>query len=252
MRWCFDGVSVSTAANGSEAIAAARRYQPGVVTLDLGLPPDPGGTSVGFQILRELRALLPATKVIVVTGREERAHALRAIADGAHDYYQKPIEAETLTFAVTRAFRMAELEAENRRLAEQRQTSPLEGIIANSKRMLDVCRTAERVAPTDATVLILGETGTGKELVARAIHSLSERSDGPFAAINCAAIPDALLESELFGHEKGSFTGAVARKIGKIENANGGTLFLDEIGDMPFALQAKILRFLQDRTIERV
>ena len=252
MRWFFDDIDVSTAANEREAIAAARRYQPSVVTLDLGLPPDPGGTSVGFQLLREIRALLPATKVIVITGREERAHALRAIAEGAHDFYQKPIDAETLKFAVTRAFQMAELEAENRRLAEQRQSSPLEGIIAASRKMLDVCRTAERVAPTDATVLILGETGTGKELVAKAVHSLSERRNGPFVAINCAAIPETLLESELFGHEKGAFTGAVARKTGKIENANGGTLFLDEIGDMPLLLQAKILRFLQERTIERV
>ena len=252
MRWCFEGVSVATAANEREAIAAARRHAPNVITLDLGLPPDPGGTSVGFKLLTELRGLLPGAKVIVITGRDEHQHAVRAIAEGAYDYYQKPIDAETLTFAVNRAFTMAELEADNRRLAERREHTPLEGIIAASRSMLEVCRTVERVAPTNATVLILGETGTGKEVIAKSVHALSDRRDAPFTAINCAAIPENLLESELFGHEKGAFTGAVARKIGKIEAANGGTLFLDEIGDMPLALQAKILRFLQERTIERV
>jgi len=252
MRWCLEGVSVATAANEREAIAAARRHAPNVITLDLGLPPDPGGTSVGFKLLTELRGLLPGAKVIVITGRDEHQHAVRAIAEGAYDYYQKPIDAETLTFAVNRAFTMAELEADNRRLAERREHTPLEGIIAASRSMLEVCRTVERVAPTNATVLILGETGTGKEVIAKSVHALSDRRDAPFTAINCAAIPENLLESELFGHEKGAFTGAVARKIGKIEAANGGTLFLDEIGDMPLALQAKILRFLQERTIERV
>jgi two-component system NtrC family response regulator len=223
-----------------------------VVTLDLGLPPDPGGTSIGFELLRRIKEFSPRTKVIVITGREEQAHALQAIAGGADDYYQKPIDGDALSFVVSRAFRLWELEDENRRLADATHTAPLEGIIAASHAMLDVCRTVERVASTDATVLILGETGTGKELIARALHDLSDHADAAFVAINCAAIPENLLESELFGHEKGAFTGAVRRKIGKIENANGGTLFLDEIGDMPLALQAKILRFLQERVIERV
>ena len=252
MRWCFDdSVEVVTAGNADEAVTALRRVQPSVVTLDLGLPPDPGGTSVGFDLLERIQDLAPGTKIIVITGREEHEHAVRAIADGAYDYYQKPIDADTLNFVVDRAFRLFELEAENKRLSADRDT-PMEGIITGSQAMLDVCNTAEKVAPTDATVLILGETGTGKELIARAIHELSDRKDGPFIAINCAAIPANLLESELFGHEKGSFTGAVARKIGKMEHANGGTLFLDEIGDMPLPLQSKILRFLQERNIERV
>ena len=254
MRWCFadDQVQIAVAANESEAIAAVRRNPPQVVTLDLGLPPDPGGSKVGFGILKNIRSLLPDCKVIVVTGREEHEHAVRAIADGAYDFYQKPIDADTLRFVVERAFRLSDLEAENRRLTAAQAPNSLAGIISGSKSMHDLCKLVERVAPTDASVLILGETGTGKELVARAIHDLSARSEKPFIAINCAAIPENLLESELFGYEKGAFTGAVARKLGRIEMANGGTLFLDEIGDMPLPLQSKILRFLQERSLERV
>ena len=254
MRWCFadEDAHVSVAANELEALAAVRRNPPQVVTLDLGLPPDAGGSSVGFAVLGEIRALLPDCKVIVITGREEREHALRAIADGAYDFYQKPIEADTLRFVVDRAFRLWDIEQENRRLIAAQAPAPLAGIISGSSRMLELRRLVERIAPTDASVLILGETGTGKELVARAVHDLSLRRDKPFVAINCAAIPENLLESELFGHEKGAFTGAVARKLGRIEMANGGTLFLDEIGDMPLPLQAKILRFLQERSLERV
>jgi two-component system NtrC family response regulator len=254
MRWCFEGTAITLNVAGTEqdAIAAVRRHTPQVITLDLGLPPDPGGSTVGFRILKEVRDLMPDCKVIVITGREEHEHALRAIADGAYDFYQKPIDADTLTFVVDRAFRLWELEQENLRLTLSQASGPLAGIIAGSAVMLDVNKLVERVAPTDASVLILGETGTGKELVARAVHDLSQRKDGPFVAINCAAIPENLLESELFGHEKGAFTGAVSRKLGKIEIANGGTLFLDEIGDMPLSLQAKILRFLQERSIERV
>jgi two-component system, NtrC family, response regulator len=252
MRWCFDGPEVLLAGNAREAEALLRKEEPQVVTLDLGLPPDPGGTSVGFELLEKIGVLLPTTKTIVITGREEHVHAVRAIAHGAYDYYQKPVNSETLNFVVERAFRLWELEAENRRLSEETRSYATNGLIAASSAMLDVTRQIERVAPTDATVLILGETGTGKEVVARAIHGLSQRADEPFVAINCAAIPENLLESELFGHEKGSFTGAVGRKIGKIEGASGGTLLLDEIGDMPLPLQAKLLRFLQERTIERV
>jgi len=254
MRWCFadEDAQVSVAGNEVEALTAVRRSPPQVVTLDLGLPPDAGGSSVGFALLKEIRAMLPDCKVIVITGREEREHALHAIADGAYDFYQKPIEADTLRFVVDRAFRLWDIEQENHRLAAAQTPTALAGIISGSQRMLELRRLVERVAPTDASVLILGETGTGKELVARAVHDLSLRRDKPFVAINCAAIPENLLESELFGHEKGAFTGAVARKLGRIEMANGGTLFLDEIGDMQLPLQAKILRFLQERSLERV
>jgi two-component system NtrC family response regulator len=254
MRWCFadSQVQVAMAANELEAIAAVRRDPPQVVTLDLGLPPDPGGSRVGFGVLKSIRALIPDCKVVVITGREEHEHAVRAIAEGAYDFYQKPIDADTLRFVVDRAFRLSELEHENRRLAASQAPASLGGIIAASQGMQDLCRLIERVAPTDASVLILGETGTGKELVARAIHDLSDRRDRPFVAINCAAIPENLLESELFGYEKGAFTGAVSRKLGRIESTNGGTLFLDEIGDMPLALQSKILRFLQERSLERL
>ena len=254
MRWCFAdaNIEIDVAANAVDAVAAARRNPPQVVTLDLGLPPDPGGSRVGFDILKSFRELVPDSKVIVITGREEHEHAVRAIAIGAYDFYQKPIDADTLRFVVDRAFRLWDLEQDNQRLTASQASTPLAGIITGSANMQELCRLIERVAPTDASVLILGETGTGKELVARAIHASSLRNDQPFVAINCAAIPENLLESELFGHEKGAFTGAVARKLGRIELAHGGTLFLDEIGDMPLALQAKILRFLQERTLERV
>jgi two-component system, NtrC family, response regulator len=252
MRWCFDELEVMVAGTEKEALSAIRQSAPQVITLDLGIPPQPGGTEIGFRLLAEIQSSLPAAKVIVITGREEHEHALRAIAEGAYDYYQKPIDGDTLTFVVGRAFRLWELEEENRRLTAAQAERGLDGLISNDASMLHVSRLVERVAPTNATVLILGETGTGKEVVARAIHKLSDRRDGPFVAINCAAIPEQLLESELFGHEKGAFTGASARKFGKIESANGGTLLLDEIGDMPLALQAKILRFLQERTVDRV
>jgi len=251
MRWCIDDCDVSVAANAQEAERLLVRNAPQVVTLDLGLPPDPGGTRVGFELLETIARLQPGTKVIVITGRNEREFAVRAIAEGAYDYYQKPIESDTLRFVVERAFRLAELEAENRRLTET-ASEPLFGFISTSAAMEPLLRRLHRVAPTDATVLITGETGTGKEMVARALHRSSTRADKAFVAINCAAIPENLLESELFGHEKGAFTGAVGRKIGRIESADGGTLFLDEIGDMPPALQAKILRFLQERVITRV
>lgn len=253
LRWCFDeSVEVTVAADRDEAIAQFRRTHPQVVTLDLGLPPDPGGATAGFETLSNLLELAAETRVIVITGREEHEHAVNAIAAGAFDYYQKPVDSDTLNFVVDRAFRIAELEAENRRLQQQATTSPLDGLIGASDVMLRVARMVEKVAPTDVTTLILGETGTGKEILARALHGLSQRSGKPFQAINCAAIPENLLESELFGHEKGAFTGASNQKKGKIEHADGGTLFLDEIGDMPLALQVKILRFLQERVIERV
>lgn len=253
MRWCFsDQIEVSVAADRDSALTALRRMEPQVITLDLGLPPDAGGASEGFALLEEILRLAPMTKVIVVTGREDKENAVKAIGMGASDFYQKPLDADILTFVVNRAFRLAELEQENRELIGQTNGASIKGIIAASPEMMEICRTIEKVAPTDVTTLITGETGTGKELLARALHDLSHRTDQPFAAINCAAIPDNLLESELFGFEKGSFTGATQAKKGKIESANGGTLFLDEIGDMPMALQAKLLRFLQERVVDRV
>ncbi|MBU2955624.1 PEP-CTERM-box response regulator transcription factor [Marinobacter sp. F3R08] len=253
MRWCFsDDLEVTLASDRESALAALRREEPEVVTLDLGLPPDPGGASEGFNLLEEILRLAPMTKVIVVTGREDKENAVKAVGMGASDFYQKPLDADILTFVVNRAFRLAELERENLELSRPGNGTNIKGIVAASPQMLAVCRTLEKVAPTDVTTLITGETGTGKELLARALHDLSPRAGKSFAAINCAAIPENLLESELFGFEKGSFTGATQSKKGKIESANGGTLFLDEIGDMPMALQAKLLRFLQERVIDRV
>lgn len=253
LRWCFEGYEVIVAGDRAAAAAELKKHLFPVMTLDLGLPPDASGTSEGFATLEQVLNDYPHTKVIVVTGNNERGNALRAVALGAYDFFHKPIDSELLGFIVNRAYRLHELENENRRLHNSQQMdSLLEGVLTASPEMLGVCRTIEKVAPSDATVLVLGESGTGKELVARSLHSLSRRADGPFIAINCAAIPETLLESELFGYEKGAFTGAAKTTLGKIETAAGGTLFLDEIGDLPFPLQAKLLRFLQERVIERV
>jgi two-component system NtrC family response regulator len=252
LRWCFDGYEVIAAEDRSSALAQLRRHEPAVVLQDLGLPPDPAGVDEGLAALADILEMAPHTKIIVITGNDDRENAVKAVGLGAYDFYQKPIDTDVLSLIVQRAYRMHELEEENRRLMRQQSASPLEGIIATSDRMLQICRQIEKIAPTDATVLLLGESGTGKELLARAIHSLSPRADGRIATINCAAIPETLLESELFGYERGAFTGAVKQTRGKIEHANGGTLFLDEIGDMPLALQAKLLRFLQQRIIERL
>ena len=252
LRWSFDSYEVVVAENRTTAIAQLRRYEPHVVTLDLGLPPDPANASEGLATLEEILRLAPHTKVIVVTGNDDRDNALRAVAAGAYDYYQKPVDAQVLGLIVARAFHLYELEAENRRLAQRGGGASLGGILAASRSMLKLCRTIEKIAPTDVTTLIVGESGTGKELVARALHTYSPRAERPFVAINCAAIPENLLESELFGYEKGAFTGAAKQTKGKIEYAEGGTFFLDEVGDLPLSLQAKILRFLQERVIERV
>ena len=252
LRWCFEGYDVFTAEDRETAIAELRRHEPTVVLQDLGLPPRPEGVEEGLATLRDTLKLAPHTKVIVVTGNGDQENALTAIAQGAYDFYEKPVDTDTLKLLVDRAFNISELETENRRLQNRVNESPLDGIIAASEAMLAVCRMIEKIAPTDVTTLLLGESGTGKELVARALHRLSPRAEQKFVAINCAAIPENLLESELFGHEKGAFTGAVKQTPGKIEVADGGTLFLDEIGDMPLALQAKMLRFLQERVIERV
>jgi len=252
LKWCFEGYDVYTAENRKAAISELRRHEPAVVLQDLGLPPKPESVDEGFATLAETLKLAPHTKVIVVTGNGDQENALMAVARGAFDFYEKPVDTDTLKLIVDRAFTLSELESENRRLQSQVGDSPLDGIVAASDGMLAVCRMIEKVAPTNATTLLLGESGTGKELLARALHRLSPRADNSFVAINCAAIPENLLESELFGHEKGAFTGAHKQTIGKVELANGGTLFLDEIGDMPIALQSKLLRFLQERVVERV
>jgi two-component system NtrC family response regulator len=252
LRWCFEDYEVLVAEDRESALAQLRRFEPPVVLQDLGLPPDPEGVSEGLATLEETLAVAPATKVIVVTGHGDQENAVRAVGLGAYDFYQKPVETEALQLIVSRAYQIYELEQENQRLLRKQSASPLDGIVAASEKMLQVCRIIEKVAPTNATVMLLGESGTGKELLARALHSLSPRVDKRFVAINCAAIPENLLESELFGYERGAFTGAVKQTQGKIELADTGTLFLDEIGDMPIALQAKLLRFLQERVIERV
>ena len=252
LRWCFDDVQVLQATDRAAALAQLRRHEPQVVLQDLGLPPDAEGVEEGFATLREILALAPQTKVIVMTGNADHDNAVRAIGQGAWDFYSKPVDTTVLKLLVSRAFHIAALEAQNRSLREAQGPMPLDGIIATDPQMLKVCRMVEKVAPTGASVLVLGESGTGKELVARALHARSDRAAGRFLAINCAAIPEQLLESELFGYEKGAFTGAARTTPGKIETAEGGTLFLDEIGDMALPLQAKLLRFLQERVIERV
>jgi two-component system, NtrC family, response regulator len=252
LAWTFGDYEVLFAADRSSALAQVKSTAPPVITVDLGLPPDPDGASEGLATLAEIRNMAPHSKVIVMTGNEERAHALKAISLGAYDFYQKPIDADTIRLIIDRAFNLYALEAENRRLRDLEQRSPLRGLVTASTPMLNVCNIVERVAPTSVSVLLLGESGTGKELIARALHELSPRSANRFVAINCAAIPDTLLESELFGHEKGAFTGAHRQVIGKVETADHGTLFLDEIGDMPMPLQAKLLRFVQERVFERI
>ena len=238
LRWCFEGYDVEIAGDSDAALKILRQHQPPVVALDLGLPPDQDGTTVGFSLLEEILLAAPHTKVIVVTGNNDREHATHAVAMGAYDFFYKPIDADMLELIVNRAYRLYQLEDENRRLSSQQYEAPLAGVITGSSSMLEVCRIIEKVAPTDATVLVLGESGTGKELMAKSLHELSTRSEGRFLAINCAAIPENLLESELFGYEKGAFTGAAKQTPGKIETASGGTLFLDEVGDMPAPLQA--------------
>jgi len=250
LRWAYDDYEVVVAGDRREAIDAMRADEPAVVTLDLGLPPDPDGVSEGFATLAEILRLKPDTKVIVASGHGARESALRAIAEGAWDFYQKPIDIDALGLIVARAFHVHALEEENRRLATASREA-LGGLITAAPEMLKVTSMIERVANADVSVMLLGASGTGKEVLARGLHEKSGRK-GQFVAINCAAIPETLLESELFGHEKGAFTGAVKTTEGKIELADGGTLFLDEIGDVPLPLQVKLLRFLQERVIERV
>ena len=254
LKWAYEDFEVIIAGDRESAIAALRAEEPPVVTLDLGLPPDPDGTSEGFAVLDAIMALKPDTKVIVASGHGARESALNAIERGAYDFYQKPVDIDQLGLIVRRALNLHRIEEENRRLAAKagEGNTVLGGLITSAPEMVKVARTIERVANTNVSVMLLGASGTGKELLARGLHDASDRKQGNFIAINCAAIPENLLESELFGHEKGAFTGAVKTTEGKIELADGGTLFLDEVGDIPLPLQVKLLRFLQERTIERI
>jgi two-component system NtrC family response regulator len=254
LKWSYEDFEVFCAANRSEALAILRSEEPDVVTLDLGLPPDPDGVTEGFAVLEEILLVKPDTKVIVASGHNAKESALQAISAGAWDFYQKPVDIDELHLIVKRAFHVRDLEQQN----QKAQAPDIAGemlfgtMITAAPEMLKAARTIERVANTNVSVMLLGASGTGKELLARGLHDASDRKGKPFVAINCGAIPENLLESELFGHEKGAFTGAVKMTEGKIELANGGTLFLDEVGDIPLALQVKLLRFIQERVIERI
>lgn len=251
LKWSLDRFESVLADDVASAVLQFRKHSPAVVTLDLGLPPDRDSVAEGFKCLEKLLELDPNVKVIVLTGQNEQANALRAIRMGAYDFLAKPVDPDVLSLTVERAYRLYELQLENRRLQNIQHLDALNGLITRDSGMQRICRTIEKVASSNATVLLLGESGTGKEVLAQGLHETSKRK-GRFVAINCAAIPENLLESELFGFEKGAFTGASKTTVGKIETANGGTLMLDEIGDLPLSLQAKLLRFLQERVIERV
>ncbi len=252
IKWSLDQFESVTAHDRESALVQLRRHSPAVVTMDLGLPPDADSVSEGFKLLEQILQVDPDIKVIVLTGQNDQANALRAVSLGAYDFLAKPFEPELLNLTIGRAFRLFELQSENRRLQRLHQPDALSGLMTRDPEILRICRTIEKVASSNVTVMLLGESGTGKEVLARGLHQASPRRAGKFVAINCAAIPENLLESELFGYEKGAFTGAAKMTLGKIETANGGTLMLDEIGDLPFPLQAKLLRFIQERTIERV
>ena len=252
MRWAFDQYEVIVAADRDSAVTQLRRYEPAVITMDLGLPPSPNDPSQGFSLLEQIVTAAPQTKVVVITGQNDRDNALRSIALGAYDFCEKPFQPEVLGLIIERAYRLFELQEENRRLQAADVGQRWSQIITRDPEMQRICRTIEKVANTNATVMLLGESGTGKELLARGVHELSPRATHRFVAINCAAIPENLLESELFGYEKGAFTGAAKQTPGKVELAHLGTLFLDEIGDLSLSLQSKLLRFLQERVIERI
>ncbi|MGC9270221.1 PEP-CTERM-box response regulator transcription factor [Acidiphilium sp.] len=251
-RWAFPGRTVLTANSRAQAMDVLQEERPAVAIIDLGLPPDPDGVSEGFATLHDLLEICPDMKVIVATGNGAKRNAIHAIGHGAHDFYEKPVDIDVLRLIVDRAFRLFDLETENRALGAIVGSSPIKTVITAADSMLKVCRDIEKLAQTDVPVLLLGDSGTGKEVLARALHDLSPRAAGPFIAINCGAIPEHLLESELFGHERGAFTGAVRQTLGRVELAQKGTLFLDEIGDLPQSLQVKLLRFLQEHVIERV
>jgi two-component system, NtrC family, response regulator len=251
MRWALSPYVADAAASRKEAVEKLSAFGYRVIVLDLGLPPDENGASEGLKALDEFLSLAPLTKVIVASGNVDRANAVQSVAKGAFDFIAKPIDSDVLKLAIDRAMRMFELEQENIQLRKL-SDSGADGLVYGSPKMMEIVQTLHRVGPMDVSVLLIGETGTGKEVLAKALHGLSARRAQSFVAINCASIPENLLESELFGHEKGAFTGAVKRTHGKFELANRGTLFLDEIGDMPLPLQSKLLRFLQERRLERI
>jgi len=253
MKWALaSDYELLEASDRPSALAHVRQAMPQLILLDLGLPPDTDGASEGLAILRETMQLNPMAKVIVVTGNSDRAKAIAAIESGGYDFIEKPVQLDVLKIVLQRAAYLSNLEQENRALQQQAGQNDFEGLMGNSAQMQEVFRMIRRVGPSDVPVLITGESGTGKELVARAIHRQSGRKGQAFVAINCGAIPETLLESELFGYEKGAFTGATQQRKGRIEGARGGTLFLDEIGDIPLGLQVKLLRFLQDHEIQRL
>lgn len=252
LRWALDAYEVVFAANRDAALGQLRRHQPAVVTMDLGLPPEPDSAEEGLLLLQQMLAIASDTKVIVLSGNQDRSNVLKAMALGAYDFHQKPLDGDMLRLMAERAFFLHSVQQENRRMLQNEADSPLAGLVTRDPGMLRVCRSIEKVAPSSATVMLMGASGSGKELLARGLHELSTRHDRRMVAINCAAIPEHLLESELFGYEKGAFTGADRQTLGKIELAAGGTFFLDEIGDMALPLQAKMLRFLQERVIERL
>ena len=261
LKWGLakEDYTLHLAADGDEAMELFRKHSPGVVTLDLGLPPDPEGTSEGFRLLEVMLQEKPGTQVIVVTGHHDRENALRAVRTGAHDFCRKPVDLPELKVLISRGFYLSDLREENQGLSENTavveeatEAKEFSGIVGECSAVQNVFSAIKKVARSDAPVLITGESGTGKELVARAIHTNSDRRDGPIVAINCGAIPENLLEAEFFGHEKGAFTGATSRVQGKVEYADGGTLFLDEIGELPVSMQVKLLRFLQEMTFQRV
>ncbi|RMD91083.1 MAG: PEP-CTERM-box response regulator transcription factor [Alphaproteobacteria bacterium] len=252
VKWAFDDFEVITCGDRPSALKALAKARPAVVLLDLGLPPDADGPSEGLAALGEILQRVPEAKIIVMTGQKERSYAVRAVGLGAYDFYEKPLDQEELSLIVRRALRLHELEAENRALLAGAGDHMVPGLLTANPALREVARQVAQLARTDVSVLIYGESGTGKELLSQGVHKLSRRAAGPYVAINCAAIPENLLESELFGHEKGAFTGAHKTTVGKIEQADGGTLMLDEIGDLPQALQGKLLRVLQEKSIERV
>jgi two-component system NtrC family response regulator len=254
LRWSFDDCNVAVASDRESALAQIRRHEPAVVTMDLGLPPDPDGATEGLAALQQILSLAPDTKIIVLTGNQNHENALQAINMGAYDFHQKPLDADVLSLIVNRAFYLHRLQQENYKLQQSNLTSSssIPGFITSDPGMAKIRQQIERIASSDVTVALLGESGTGKEVLAKALHLLSDRKNKRMIAVNCAAIPETLLEAELFGYEKGAFTGATKQTLGKIETAQGGTFFLDEVGDLPLSLQAKLLRFLQERVIERI
>lgn len=253
MRWALaQEYEVVQAGDRAAALDLFREHRPHVVLLDLGLPPRPGSPDEGLATLAELLAVDRTAKIVIVSGQTEKANALRAIGEGAYDFLGKPVDMQELRLVLKRCFHVTQLEKEYRDLQRQLGGNSFEGLLGSGPRMQSVFTAIRKVAASDVSVLLLGESGTGKEMTARAIHNAGPRRDGPFVAINCSAIPETLIESELFGHERGAFTGAHAQRKGRIEHATGGTLFLDEVGDVPLPIQVKLLRFLQEQYIERV